>query len=241
MIVKSNGIVAVRLREKDIELVRTWRNSSFNLKYMNYQKQICKNMQKKWFRRIDNFNNFYFIIVRKGINTGVANIKNIDWYTKTGEVGVLVSDQKFIGDSTNLLVALTMCDFCFKVLGINSVTSTVRKDNWRANKFNKALGFKILKNHDTSENILYSVTKEMFYSSTKRYFMYWKPMEQAEKNMTITFDTYDQNSGITNKMKNLLEQTGKKYLQIDKKGLITVSLINGYKQSQQELYNYNSP
>ncbi len=226
MVVKSNGIVAERLREKDIELVRKWRNSSFNRKHMNYQKQICINMQKEWFMQIDNFNNFYFVINRKGINTGVANIKNIDWSRKTGEVGVLVSDQKYIGDSTNLLVSLTMCDFCFKILGIVTITSTVRTDNCRAIKFNKALGFHVLENRNTTKNIFFSLTKEIFYSSTKKFFSFWKPTTKSDEDLTITFDSYDHSSGLAQKMKTLMQQTDKNYLQIEEEGLLKISLIN---------------
>lgn len=226
MNVKSNGISAVRLREKDIELVRKWRNSSFNLKYLNYQKHISKTMQKEWFKEIDNFNNFYFIINHKGVKTGVANIKNIDWNEKTGEVGVLVSNQRYIGDSTNLLVALTMCDFCFKILGMKWVSSIVRSDNPRAEKFNLALGFQIYEKQNSPENLLYTLTKDSFYSSTKKYFLFWRPLNLFDGNITITFNVQDNWSGLTKKMEELLEQTGKPYFQKENKRIMKIRLIN---------------
>ena len=97
MIIDSNGIKVERLREKDIELVRTWRNSQFVKQYMNFRETITPEMQMKWFKSIDNFNNLYFIIHYKNEKVGLGNIKNIDWEKREGEVGIFISKQKFIG------------------------------------------------------------------------------------------------------------------------------------------------
>jgi len=56
------GVKLHRLREEDIELVRTWRNSPLIRQYMEFRDEITPEMQKEWFLSINNNENYYFII-----------------------------------------------------------------------------------------------------------------------------------------------------------------------------------
>ncbi len=60
------GITLNRLREDDIELLRQWRNSPQINQFMEYRGNITPEMQRDWFRSVDNFDNFYFIIEYQG-------------------------------------------------------------------------------------------------------------------------------------------------------------------------------
>jgi len=84
MKIEVNGLVIERLKEKDIELVREWRNSDKIRKNMLYQEIITPEQQLKWFHSINNFNNFYFIVEYKNRKVGLVNIKDINWEDRSG-------------------------------------------------------------------------------------------------------------------------------------------------------------
>ncbi len=75
MIIKKYGITLERLTEADIELVRQHRNSELIRRRMFYQNQITEEEQKKWFAKINNDLNYYFLILHKGKKIGL-NARN---------------------------------------------------------------------------------------------------------------------------------------------------------------------
>lgn len=79
MIITKKNIHFYRLKEEDIELVRHWRNHPSIQKHMVYRERITAEMQKEWFKTIDNNLNLYFIIEYKGKKIGLINGKDIDW------------------------------------------------------------------------------------------------------------------------------------------------------------------
>jgi hypothetical protein len=88
MKIEINGLVAERLKEKDIELIRQWRNSDTIRKNMLYQEIITPEKQLKWFHSINNFNNFYFIVEYKGRKVGLVNIKDVNEAIKMGNITI---------------------------------------------------------------------------------------------------------------------------------------------------------
>jgi hypothetical protein len=62
LILKQYGVTLTRIQEKDIELIRYWRNQSDIVNFMEYKNYIFPEAQKKWFASIDNKLNYYFII-----------------------------------------------------------------------------------------------------------------------------------------------------------------------------------
>ena len=94
MKLQKYGITLERLTESDIELVRKYRNSAEIKNFMQFRKRITRSMQKKWFESIDNYLNYYFIIIYDGKKIGLINIKNIDWVKNTdvSESGLFLWD-----------------------------------------------------------------------------------------------------------------------------------------------------
>ena len=85
MILEGYGVKLYRLTEEKIELLRRWRNDPKIQQYMGYREHITSEMQKAWFERINNDNNYYFIIEYEGKEIGCINIKDIDYVKKTCE------------------------------------------------------------------------------------------------------------------------------------------------------------
>ena len=73
MIVEQYGVTYSRVTEADIELIRHWRNQPFIRDTMQFKEYITPEMQKKWFERINNKYNYYFLIEVDGNKRGLIN------------------------------------------------------------------------------------------------------------------------------------------------------------------------
>jgi len=89
------GIVLDRLRQEDIELVRSWRNSPMISQFMEFREQITPEMQKEWFKSVDNIENFYFVVVYQGKKIGLINSSNVQWATVSSEGGIFLWDEAY--------------------------------------------------------------------------------------------------------------------------------------------------
>lgn len=143
MIISKYNIRFTRLKEEDIELVRQWRNHSSIKKYMVYREHITAEMQKEWFASVDNNENLYFIIEYKGRKIGLINGKDINWDDKSMETGIFIWNKYY--RKTHIP---TLCTLIFAELGVAiwdlKPRATILKNNERALKYNKMLGFKVI-------------------------------------------------------------------------------------------------
>ncbi len=196
-----------RLQEKDIELVREWRNSDDVRNFMNFREYITPEMQKKWFESINNFNNFYFIIHYKGRKVGLGNIKNVDWQERSGEAGVFVVDKNLLGSFLPVVGVLTMSSLVFDIFDFQKLYAQIRVDNKRAKKFNRVFGYKMLPGEETKESQMHVLTKEDFYKSTKKFFLLIKTMGFSTKNLKIIIEPVDFETGIAERIMKLIEQS----------------------------------
>ena len=225
MIIESNGITIERLREKDIEMVREWRNSRFVKQYMLHQETITAEMQKKWFKSKDNFNNFYFILIYKGKKVGLGNINSVFWDKKQGEVGIFVADKSLIGSILPIVGSLTLSDIIFKIFRLKRIVAQIREDNPRSKKLSKLIGAKLAEKQDSEESKLYHIYPEDFYKSTKKFFMLMKPMGFSRGSMKISFDNYDIETGFAQKFIILLEDAELNFKKTEKENEIIFTEI----------------
>jgi RimJ/RimL family protein N-acetyltransferase len=134
------GIELRRLREKDLELVRRWRNDPEIRQYMRFRKEITAEEHRRWFESIDNEQNHYSLVLWRGSPIGLSHVKDCDYTRKTGEGGLYLSAREFRDSTFALRVAIVGTDWCFDELGLETITGTVLKDNRRAIRFNQSLG-----------------------------------------------------------------------------------------------------
>ncbi|MCF8234551.1 MAG: GNAT family N-acetyltransferase [Bacteroidales bacterium] len=154
---KKGYITLERLKEKDIELVRRWRNCSKISQFMEYREHITKEMQKAWFRSINNTSNLYLLIYYKGKKIGLANGKNFDWHARTVEGGIFIWDKQYQGTEVPVFVFLILSDLLINVFNLTS-HGRILKGNKRAQRFNKLLGYELCEGQENIENQLYKLT-----------------------------------------------------------------------------------
>lgn len=158
LILEQYGVRLVRIQEKDIELIRSWRNQSDVSNFMEYRNHITAEEQKIWFQSVNNKNNYYFIIEYEGKQVGLINSKNYDPTVGFGEGGIFISDKAYINSFAAVFASLCLLNFMFLKLNVSEVSRVrVLKTNDRAIQYNKLLGYKLLPGQEHVENQLYEL------------------------------------------------------------------------------------
>lgn len=156
------GIALTRLREDDIELIRQWRNSPQINQFMEYRGNITPEMQRDWFRSVDNFDNFYFIIVYQGKKIGLINSSHVEWDTVSSEGGIFLWDEQYYETFVPVWASLCLLETTYFVLGAGRSVIKTLKDNERAKKLNIHLGYELMEGQEEVNNQSYLLTRETF-------------------------------------------------------------------------------
>lgn len=159
------GISLKRLTEDKIELVRNWRNDPKIAQFMEYREHITSDMQYKWFQKINNDRNYYFIVEYEGQEIGLVNIKDIDYNRKCGETGIFIYDDRYLNGDVSFRCALCNIDFVFENLNLDFIYGHIMNDNRRAIRYNKVLGFRIEPNQEGIDKQLYTLYRDQYLKS----------------------------------------------------------------------------
>lgn len=186
------GITLTRLKEKDIELVRTVRNSEKIQSQMEFRDYITPEMQKEWFDSINNKLNYYFVIEYENKKVGLINGKSSDLKEKTSEGGIFIWDEQYWGTALPVMCSVIMCDYTFYILKSHKVFVKTLKTNKKALSYVKRLGYVPTNEKKCGGNIQWlSLTKDN----------YEKAMRKLRKGIQIftndysalSFDNFDFN------------------------------------------------
>lgn len=163
-LLKKYGVILRRLTHDKIELVRRWRNDPKISQFMEYRDEITPEMQEKWFQKIDNNNNYYFLIEIDNKEIGLINVRDVDYENKQGEPGIFIWDDEYLNSTVSFQACLCLTDFCFEDLGMQKLIIHVLKDNKRAIEFNKVFGYKLA----SAQEDIYNQEYILEYSDYKR-------------------------------------------------------------------------
>jgi len=153
------GVTLRRLMHDKIEVLRQWRNDPKIQQFMIYREHITPEMQEKWFEKINNDNNFYFIIEYEGREVGMINIKDVDYEKKTGEPGIFIYDEALWNSDVGMRASFCFGDFVWNDLGLEEMYIHVVASNKRALQYNLLLGYKIVPGYEDKENIMLVQTR----------------------------------------------------------------------------------
>lgn len=167
MIISKGNIRFIKLKEEDIELVRRWRNSPTVSQYMEFREYITPEGQQQWFRSINNKFHLYFIIEYEYKKVGLINGKDIDWDAMTMEVGIFLWDEGLYNTPLPALASLVFSEMGVRY-GHLTATAHILRDNHRAIRYNKELGFELCEGQDHAQNQKYILTRENYLNKAKR-------------------------------------------------------------------------
>ena len=162
------GISLISLKEEDIEMVRQWRNDPVVVRNYEFREYITQEMQKKWYKSINNINNLYGIIEYSGEKIGVINIKNIDWENKTSESGIFIPDQKYHQTSLPAILTFMTTELQFVFLNWNIGYAHVLKENKPVQSFLRSFGYELCPGEEDKINQKYFNTRDNFIKRTNK-------------------------------------------------------------------------
>ena len=222
MKIKVNGLVIERLKERDIELVRQWRNSDYVRKNMIYREIITPEQQLKWFRSINNFNNFYFIVEYKERKVGLVNIKDINWEERSGEAGVFMMERDLSAALIPMAGALSMSELVVDVFGFKKLYAKVLKNNKTMQKLNGLFGYKKIEEEENTDKEYdrFYITPETYNKYSKKWLKIIHAMGFDSGMMKFIMEPEDYENDFGHKMEKLLERSKIKF---------DVETVNGYK------------
>lgn len=162
LVLEGYGVKLKRLTHDKIELLRQWRNDPKIQQYMIYRETITPEMQEKWFQKINNDHNFYFIIEYEGKEIGCVNIKDVDYEKKCGETGTFIYDFNLHHTGVSYKAAMCLIDFVFDELKLDMVYFHVLKNNLRSTRFWAKMGTVLQEDNVGDEYGIYVLTKEAY-------------------------------------------------------------------------------
>jgi RimJ/RimL family protein N-acetyltransferase len=157
MQIEKYEVVLERLTERDIEMVRTWRNSTDIAQFMVYRDHITPEMQRQWFTTRDPAREFHFIVRYNGEACGLADVKAIDWEAKSFVAGLFLL-QPYWDTDLGMRSAYAITDFAFFDLDLEVGFCQVLRTNTRALRLNQSLGYRII--NEGEDSIVYHLRLE---------------------------------------------------------------------------------
>jgi RimJ/RimL family protein N-acetyltransferase len=169
MIVRQYGVTYQRLRPEHLEILRYWRNQEYIRNTMQFKDYITPAMQLKWFEKINNKFNYYFIIEHEGKKVGLINCKDTEPDSRVAEGGIFIWEKNYWGTPIPAFASLTLLQAVFEIFKTGEASvATVACDNKRALEFNFMLGYEIKdKTPDGNYYKLY-LSKEKYMSHCKK-------------------------------------------------------------------------
>lgn len=162
--IENYGVRLELLCEDKIQKVRQWRNDPKIQQYMVYREHITEEQQRSWFKKTNNEYNMYYIINFKGDEIGLINIKEINYETMSGEVGVFIYDDRYLNSDIGYIAHLVLLDYWFVNMNMQNVLSHILQTNQRAIRFVFFLGG--IENNDEYYN--YIISRDNYLNNTNR-------------------------------------------------------------------------
>lgn len=164
--ISAYGITLRRLTHDKIELVRQWRNHPKISQYMEFRDEITPEMQERWFEKINNDSNLFYLIVLDGEEIGLINIKDIN--NKEGEGGVFIWEDRCLNSDISYRAHLALFDYAFNNDIVDRIISHVLTDNPRAQRFIQFLGSQLAPSQEGIYNQLYVLNRDAYFSNKQR-------------------------------------------------------------------------
>ncbi len=161
-IISSYSIVLEPLERETIETVRKWRNQTEINQFMEFQDEISKADQLRWFEKVQNENSEYYIIKKGDCEIGLIHLHNLDFSSKSGEAGLFIGNNKYNGTGITLGASLALLDHAFEDLKLETILAKVKNSNLNAIKYNQLLGFVEFKPY-SNDFTIFKLKKDRFY------------------------------------------------------------------------------
>lgn len=207
------GITLRRITIDDIEMVRKARNAV--RQYMDYKEYITPEMQLKWFKSIDNPNNFYYIVEYQDESIGLINEKNasttIGKIPKDSEGGIFIFNPKNYNSHIMVLASFILIEKGFYLFGDKHSIIHVMKDNQKAINYNRGIGYVLCEGQENYEKQKYILTRENFEKKTSKLRKAALKLAGEKNTIMSAFSKEDYESGLGDILEKINIESGIDY------------------------------
>jgi diamine N-acetyltransferase len=162
--IHGNEIGLRSLSEKDIEMVRLWRNQDHIRKWFVYSNIISVEEQQRWYENYLKKPDDLMFIIENNVDgegllpVGAVALYNIDLIKKNAEFGrLMIGESSAAGKGIALKATALICGYGFKELNLKSIHLDVFPNNEKAVNIYKKIGFK-QEIYDTEKSKLIKMT-----------------------------------------------------------------------------------
>jgi len=141
---ETDQICLRSLLEKDLMILHKWINDPEVIQYTNVFRPISEMEQKEWFYSLHkNKNQHIFAIESKAKERiiGTCGLYDIDPVSRKAELRIKIGDKEYWGHGTGTNAVKLLVEFGFSSLNLKKIWLKVMKDNIRAVKSYKKVGF----------------------------------------------------------------------------------------------------
>lgn len=185
MRISNYGIELQSMAESDLEMVRNWRNRADVSEFMFFQEEITPERQHEWFQSLSK-KDVYLMIEYQGEKIGVINVKNINWWKRSGEAGIFIGKPAFRNTPISMQAIFAMMDAFFYDFRFKSLTATVKSNNENAIDFNLQLGYKIMSEID--DKIHMEVFRSLYTEARTKFTIVLEKFSESEPKMELSKD-----------------------------------------------------
>ncbi len=141
------------IREEDLKMLLSWRNSDRIRNVMLTDHEITWEEHYNWFKRNEqNYPPRNLIFEYKGMPIGYIGYTDYDEDHKTCSPGCYLGDAAVIPIDAGFVLFVTTIDYAFKILDMKVLRTEVFKNNKRVVKLDKILGYRITNINKVSKN-----------------------------------------------------------------------------------------
>ncbi|MBN2680967.1 MAG: GNAT family N-acetyltransferase [Bacteroidales bacterium] len=211
MKIRKYGITIIRLKEEHLEIVRKWRNDEEICRYMEFRDYITPEMQKDWFKSVNNIYNSYYVIEYERKLIGLINEKNIDFEKKTAEAGLLIGEKEYLNSPAPLLASLCLLEVGFNIAGGEKCFIKVHKDNKNAIEYNKSMGFVLHSENKTTGFNKYVLDRQNYKQKAEKVIKAVLKLSGNNTEGCVVLEKEDYKKGIGFFTRELMEKSGIKF------------------------------
>ena len=140
---KSIDIKLVEVKEKDIELIRNWRNSKEVAAYMYSEEIISSEQQKNWFKKIqEDRTSKYWIIDFNNKPLGLASLTKINLTLNSCYWAFYLGDTSVRGAGIGGKVEYNVLKYVFEEMNLNKLRCEVFVFNDKVIRMHEKFGFR---------------------------------------------------------------------------------------------------
>lgn len=119
-----------RIQDHDLEMIMNWRMSPEVTKYMNTDPVLTMEKQREWLQHINKDDSVeHWLITVDDIPVGVICLEDLDKIKKTTSWGYYVGEKKYRSIQLAISLEMSLYDYVFEVLGLETINSTAFSAN----------------------------------------------------------------------------------------------------------------